>query len=146
MQIQRAGFDAPTQVQKITKTITFAGGVGTGAVGTVTVFTITGLVYMRKILPYCSSDLVSAGGGSISLGRSGAVTALIGATTATAVDNGQYWMSTTPAATILAIPAALTESLIGTNIIIDVTTGDVTAGVINFYMEYQLLSSTAAVS
>lgn len=114
-----------------TKSITFTGAANLGAVGTVPIFTITGSVLVT-LSSKCTTDLVSAGGGTLALGVTGATTLFIGATTATTIDINEFWVSTTPTAAGLALPAAMKDIAIGANIIGTVATADITGGVIEF--------------
>ena len=49
------------------KTITFDSGTGTGAIGAVPLFTVTGEVIVSKIIPYITSNL-AGNSATISLG------------------------------------------------------------------------------
>ena|SRR3990167_8243429 len=145
MDITRVGTDNPTRLQKVTKTITFDGSAGSGAIGQVTVFTVTGINYVQRLIPYCTVDLVSATG-TISLGRAAAVTALLGVTTAADLDANEYWLSTTPGSGFIALPAALKDSIYATDVTIDVLTLGISAGAIIFYIEYIPISAGAVIS
>lgn len=146
MKLIRVGTDLPNPVQKLDKTITFTGGAGAGAVGTVTVFTISGIINVIRLIPYCTDSLISAGGGNISLGRTGGLTSLIGATVATALDVGHHWTTTTPSFAFVALPALFNNSLYNSTVLIDVTVADVTAGTIVFHLEYTPISAGATIS
>lgn len=63
------------------------------------VFTVTGQVRL-VIIPICTLDLTSSGGGTLALGVAGTTNAFIAATTATLIDAGEYWLTTTPVAHI----------------------------------------------
>lgn len=128
------------------KTITFTGAAGLGVQGAVPLFTVTGRVIVESIVGYCTVDLISAGGGSLALGVTGATTLFIGATTATAIDVGEIWASTTPTAAGIALPAALQNIAISANIIGTVATGDITAGAIELCVYYRPVSSDGAIA
>ena len=145
MNITRVGTDNPTRLQKVTKTITFDGGAGSGAIGQVTVFTVTGINYMQRLIPYCTVDLVSATG-TISLGRAASVAALLAVTTAADLDADEYWLSSTPLAGFIGLPTAMKDSVFATNVTIDVLTLGVSAGAIVFYIEYIPISAGAVIS
>ena len=146
MKFQRAGVDDPTQIQKISKTITFTGAAGAGDVGLVTVFTLSGLSYCVKCLIWCTSDLISAGGGSVSLGSTANVVGLIAATTATTIDTGEMWLTNAPGVGTIAVPSVMSNAFWGSTISIDVTVAAVTGGVLNFYLEYIPISAGATVT
>ena len=135
-----------TRIRKLVKTVTFTGAAGLGAIGQVPALTFSGISYVVRLIPVCTVDLVSAGAGTVSLGRSNAVTQFLGVTTATAMDAGQYWLGTTPHTIAVGMPAGLKDFVCGTDITIDVLTGNVTAGAIAFYIEYMPISSGAEVS
>src|SRR5512145_721060 len=108
------------QLRRASKTITFTGAAGLGAVGAVPLFTVTGEVLVCYLVPWCSVDLTEAGAtATLALGVTGSTSLFIAATTATAIDAGEFWTSTTPTANGVALPAALkdivtTDSIIGT--------------------------------
>ena len=68
MDIIRAGYDQ--LIRAPTKTITFTGGAGAGAVGSaVTIWTISGRVLLERGMSFCSTTLVSTSNtGTIALG------------------------------------------------------------------------------
>ena len=122
----------------VRKTIAFTGAAGLGAVGDVNVFTITGRVFVSRITAFCTEDLASAGGGTISLGTATRVTKFIALTTATAVDINEWWVDGTPiteAANTInqttngSDPSQLAVVL-SADVIVDVLTADVTDGTI----------------
>ena len=98
-------------VLKATQTITYANP-GTGAAGTsTTIFTVTGDVLIVRLVPFCSTSLTeTAGTPTLALGVLGNTAILLGATTATAIDSGKFWLDTSPAEVgAVAIPAALID-------------------------------------
>lgn len=142
----------PTQESFISKTVTLTGAAGLGAVGAVPIFTVTGEVFISKIVPICTVDLVSAGGGSLALGVTGSTSLFVGATTATAIDVGEFWLTTTPAAGGSQLHAGTTATVAGgedfvitDNIIGTVSVADVTAGAIRFDVYYKPLSSDGTI-
>lgn len=110
------------------KTIAFTGAAGLGATGAVPLFTITGKVLIDRIIGVCTEDLASAGGGTLALGVTGATTLLIAATTATDLDLDELWVSATPNANGIALPAALQNIAIAKDIIGTVGTSAITDG------------------
>ena len=127
----------------LVKTVTFTGAAGAGATGSVLVATITGLVEILKLIPVCTADLIGATA-TISLGVVGAVTQFVGVTTATTIDNGQYWLSTTPGILGLAVPSALKEIIIAANIVMDVLVQAVTGGSLRFDITWRPVSAGAS--
>lgn len=132
------------------KLITFTGAAGLGQVGAVPIFTVSGHVAITYIVPLCTVDLVSAGGGSISLGSTSFAASMIAATVATAIDANEFWHFTTPApgSTPLFTGTSLSAAggvnyVTSENVIATVTVGDVTAGAIQFYCYWRPLSSGA---
>ena len=127
----------PLNPQFLRKTITFTGGAGAGAIGQITVATPTGHVRIIKILPVCTTLLDDASAGTVSLGRAASVAALIAATLGSTIDSGEYWLDGTPAATFLAIPAALKDFMCSTPITMDVLVAAIASGVLVFDIEYE---------
>jgi len=109
------------------KAITYA-ALTTGAVGAATLFTVTGVVSMR-IFAVCSSDLTSGGAATIEVGISGNTAALIAQSTATAIDNGEIWLDTSPA-TVEALPAL---QIVKNDVIQTIGTTTITGGVLTYY-------------
>lgn len=135
-------------VVRTIKTLTFDGLAGTGAVGNVPLFTVTGNVQVVAVVPTCTTDLVSAGGGTLALGVTSNTALFIAATTATDIDAGEKWVDTAPDANGVALPAALKDIVISDNdeIVGTVATGDITGGVLEFVVEWIPLSSAASVA
>ncbi len=149
--VREVSYSDPMPVQawpggrKVSKTVEFDGAAGSGAVGTVALFTVTGNVAFR-ILAYCTEDLVSGGGGTCEVGVAGNTPGLIAQTTATAIDNGEIWYNNTPVAGVTAV-TNIAQYVIanGADIILTVGTGDVTDGTITFDLYFTPLSSTGTV-
>lgn len=135
------------QNQHVRNTITFTGGAGAGAVGTVTVFTITGRVIMRQLVAVCTTSLVSAGGGSIALGTAGATTGFSSGVTATnfTTTNNLWDGGGTSFVAGIAVGMGVNK-LVSQNIIITVSVGDVTGGVIVFDAFYDAVTDTGALA
>lgn len=128
-----------------TKTITFTGAAGAGAIGQVVVYTVTGQVLIKQIIARCTTDLVGATA-TVSLGRAGSVAALIAATLATTIDAGQFWMDGTPLAGLKVVPTGLQNVLTNLNITMDVLIAAITAGVLVFDAIYVPLTADGALS
>ncbi len=135
--------DVVSPSQYVEKLITFDGSAGLGDQGAVPIFDVTGVAIIDRLVPVCEADLVGASA-TLALGVTGATTALIAATTATDIDDGDYWLSNAPAALSLAIPAGLKDIVVAADVIGTVGTADVTAGAIRFCCWYTPVSSDGA--
>jgi len=124
-----------------TKTVTLDGTAGNGAVGTVAVFTVVGQVLIETLTPFCTEDLLSAGAGTMTLGIPLNPQLFIALTTATNLDNNEWWFSGTPTSGGAAVTAALKQIAITGSINITVATGDITDGTIRFEVAWRPLSS-----
>jgi len=138
---------ARDQVGIISSTITFDTTTGPVGTPTITVFTITGRVFIYQIFGHCTVDLLSAGGGTLALGVVGNTAGFIAATTATAIDAGEWWIDGTPVAGHTTVPynatggatAAVANKVVSSNVVATVATADITAGtLIITAMYYQL--------
>ncbi len=125
----------------VRKTITFAGGSGTGAVGTVAGVTTTGTVWLECLNIHCVTGLTSSGG-TISLGISGDTAALIPVTTASEIDTGEQWVDTVPS----KVDQGITNITLSDSLIFTVATADITAGVLEVEMIFHSLSSDGNMS
>jgi hypothetical protein len=145
MPLFRASMDRDGNYRSITsneafrsmKTIAFDGNAGSGATGTITLYTATGDC-LASVFGVCSEDLVSAGGGTASLGLVGNTTAWIAATTATDIDSGESWVDNAPG--IGEAPTATRIVPRGADIILTVGTSAITDGTITFYCLWRPLS------
>lgn len=70
----------------------------------------------------------------------GSTSLFIGATGATGIDANEWWVSTTPTAAGIALPAATKDIVIAADIIATVADADVDAGVIEFVVWYRPIS------
>lgn len=115
---------------QFSKRITFD-GVAQGAVGTVVIGTVitNGSIIITSMVNQCVVALVSAGGGTISLGSTGSVAGLIAATTATVIDTNEFWHDTTPE---LGVGSALIDRYLVADLTYTVVTAAITAGSIDF--------------
>ena len=109
------------------------------------VFTVTGEVLIATIVPFCTVDLVSAGGGTVALGVTGNTGLFIAATTATAIDANYFWVDTAPDANGVAVPAGLKDVVVTDDVIMTIATGAVTAGAIRVDVYWLPLSSNGDV-
>ena len=128
-----------------TASITFTGAAGLGAVGTASLFTVTGEVMLIYVVPFCTTLLGSAGAPTISLGVTGDVDLLIPATTALNIDTDEFWFSTTPTANGALLPASLQSESITDNILADILVASITRGTIRVDVYWLPLSSNGLV-
>ena len=129
---------------RATKTVTFTGAAGLGAIGTVSYFTVTGQVLIVYIVGFCTTDLVGATG-TLVLGVPGRSNLFIASTLGTDIDADEFWIDATPDAAGIALPAAMKEIVLTENIIITVAVADITAGVLRVDAYWMPLSSNGKV-
>jgi len=130
-------------------TFTFTGAAGFGQLAspTCTFVNVTGQVVVEKLVPFCTVDLVSAGGGTLILGAVGTTGLFLSGTTAAAsIDANKRWLSTGGAGASVAIPAAFKEIFLDDDIIGTVGTADITAGAIRFDCYWRPLSANGLVA
>ena len=136
MEVIRGGVD-----ERLTsKSLTFTGASGLGQ-STVDVpfFTVTGEVLIRYLVPFCTENLVSAGGGTLALAILSTAT-LVAATTATEIDVNNFWLDTAPNA-YYDIPSSLNDIVLTANLIGVVAIANITGGTIRFDVIWRPLSS-----
>jgi len=111
------------------KTIVFDGGAGSGAVGTVALYTVTGAVLLRLVC-ICTEALVEGvGGGTVEVGIVGATANLIAQTTSTNIIAGEVWHDNAPDSEIEDISVMVGRVIgDGNDIILTVGAQDVTDG------------------
>lgn len=105
--------------RRATKAITFTGASTLGLVNTnTTFFTVTGEVEIYRIVPFCTTSLTESGGAaSISLGVTSSTALFIASSLVADIDANEFWVSTTPTANGIALPAAVKEVVITDNIL-----------------------------
>jgi hypothetical protein len=131
--------------QVVNKTYTLATAT-TGATGTHTLFTVTGVVRM-KLYAACKTTCVPAvAGATIEVGTPATTAGLIAQTLATDLIAGEIWDDASPT-TKIEPDANIPEVIIGdgADIGIKITTQAVESGVIDFRLEYTPISSDGAV-
>src|SRR3972149_2261352 len=117
-----------------------------GPVGTVTVFTVTGRVFIEQLTCFCTTLLGSAGAPTLSFGPVGN-TALIIPVIAAAldIDSNEWWAGATPVAGGVSFgkaaaggpTTAAPNHAISANLILTVGTADITSGVLVFDVWYE---------
>lgn len=87
---------APLGAYRVNKLVAFDGGAGSGAVGTVALFTVTGSVFVT-VTSFCTESLTEAGAtATISVGITGITAGLIALVNAVDIDIGEIWFDATP--------------------------------------------------
>lgn len=129
------------QAIRTKKAVTFDGTASKGAQGTVPLFTVTGLIYAQLVVR-CTQDLAGATA-TIKAGTTNNTGALIGAETATDLDNGV--VVTADAGHKTEVALGLNEYIVTGNILATIATADITAGKLEFYLLWRPLSDDANV-
>lgn len=129
--------------RKVTKTVTLTGAAGAGAVGTVAVFNVTGVVELTGLFGRITEDLV---GGNIFLGVVGNTTLFSTAQDADLFDVGEFWPSGAVAPPVgFQTNLASVGGILGANVILSISGTDVTDGTVVFYLTYIPLSGDGLV-
>ena len=129
------GFTTPMasrRTRRMVKNVTFDGAAGSGAVGTVTLATITGAIRIISLVIRCTDSLTGATA-TISLGTPSDVDSLIAVTTATDLDVNEIWTGASPAGGAVA---AIVDKICNENININVLVAAVDGGTIEFDMQW----------
>lgn len=133
------------QIRSVAKSITFTGAAGLGAVGNVPLFTVTGEVEILRIVPYTVLTLTEAlATATLALGVTNATALFIAATNAVNLTTGEFWTEATGGGTAnagIAIPAALKEIAITSNIVGTVGAQAINGGTLRFDVYWRPLSS-----
>lgn len=125
-----------SRLKRYDKTITFDGTAGAGAQGTVAVADIAGSILIDTLIVQCTTNLAGASA-TIEMGTANNTAALIAQTTATDIDQNEFWGDATPEAKVGTV---VQNKAVGANIIITVGTADITAGVLKVSIFYRPLS------
>lgn len=116
-----------------TKTITFDGDTGSGAVGTVAVGTVTGSILFHHLTARILTTLVGAA--TLEMGVAGNTAALIAQVAdATDLADGDFWIGATSPA---GVAAAIVDKTVEGSIILTVASVPITAGkieVVGFWL------------
>lgn len=112
--------------KRFKKAVTFT-ATGDGAVGTVTIATVTGGVIILQGGVLCTTLLT--GNGILELGTASNTAGLIAQTTGTDIDADEWWQDASPE---LRISPAIVNQLISQDIILTVSSDTITAGVLEF--------------
>lgn len=138
-----SGADGGAPWKAITVTKTFSHTAGGGDVGTVALFTVTGLI-RGKLFARCTTNMAGASA-TIEVGVTGSTAGLIAQTTATNLIAPELWNDASPDKAIEAITTA-PEYIINGNIFVTVGTANLTGGVIEFTLLYSPVSTNGAVA
>jgi len=129
-----------------TKSITFTGAAGLGAVGNVPLFTTTGEVVVVYLVPYTVLTLTEAlATATLALGVTNSAALFVAATNAVNLLTGEFWTEATGGGTAhagIAIPAALKDIAITSDIVGTVATQAVSGGTLRFDIYWRPLSTT----
>ena len=146
MDLEQRGIGADQRALKI---VTFDATAGTGAVGDVPLFTVTGDILVVSFVPVCTTIMAENGATTvISLGVTDVVALFIADTEPEDIDANEIWTAANPTQTGEVLPDSLQNVAVnGTanNILATVVNDTVTSGVINFYLRWQPLSSNGLV-
>ena len=134
------------QAIHVTKTIAFDGTAGNGAVGTVTVFTLTGRVWLAGLSAFCTETL-AGNTATVSLGVASVVAGLVPVTTGTDLAANDWWIDATPAEIgIAAVAASQKDQLLSQSVIVNVLVAGVTDGTLVIDAWYLPVTSNGALS
>ena len=103
---------------------------------------MTGEVLIVYISPLCTVDLTGATS-TVSLGVTGDTDLFIAATTATTIDAGMFWQTTTPKANGIAVNATCKDIVITDSILVETLTFGTASGAVRFDVLWLPLSSDA---
>ena len=125
---------------KLSTTITYAAATtGKFATGAFTLATVTGIVAL-SIFGVCTTNLVSAGGGTLEVGTAASTAGAIAQTTGTDLDAGDIWHDASPDKTI-ALSSVILQNIVTDDIIYTIGTADISAGVITYYILWAPISA-----
>jgi len=129
---------------RLVKTITFDGTAGNGAVGTVALYSTTGTILIRALVPICTTDLAGANA-VIALGTTESTAFFAAAATATLIDANEYWYDSVPSARTAGL-SSKDIVMNNTAILYTITVADITAGVITVTVYWDPISDGAVIS
>jgi len=123
------------------KAVTFSDTTGSGAIGTIDLFTVTGLLY-AKVVGICGDDLVGAA--TLEVGVIGSTAlCLAQIANATTLDVGEIYADATAAKFKIVSDLIPPENLVTTAIFATVGSAAITAGQVDFYCIWRPISSDA---
>lgn len=117
-------------------TVAFDGTANLGAVGALPIWTLTGRILVVSIATFCTEDLAGATA-TLELGVASDTDLFIASTTATDIDNNDWWVDATPTEVGgVLLPAALKDVLVSESIRGTVGTAAISDGTLEFYCQY----------
>ena len=128
------------------KVVTFDAGAGSGAVGQIPLFTVTGAVTFN-LTAICTTLLATQAGATISVGTAATVDGIIAVTTGVDIDAGDIWFAAAPATVLDTMANSLLEFTIGdgADIQANVLVDTIDSGVIEFRCFWTPLTVGASV-
>lgn len=140
------------QLRHVRKTITFTGGAGAGAVGTVTVFTITGRTLLERFTCFCTNGLTAAApSASLQVGVAGGSNKIVDLIPDAENIDTDEWVSGSG-----SISASINDESIwprwfgsrtlSTNIIVTIGSQNITGGVLVFDCWYLPITDDGALA
>ncbi len=126
----------------VQKQITYTAA-GDGAVGTVTLFTITGTVAL-KVIGKCTTVLTIQAGAVIEIGTALTTAGLIVQTAGDAIDADELWHDATPDASV-ELTSVMSKRIVSQNVIQTIGSDTIDTGVILFMGFWYPMSSDGLV-
>lgn len=140
----------PGYLRRASASVTFTGAANLGAVGNVPLFTVTGEVLIVYLVPFTVLTLTEAlATATLALGVTNATGLFIAATNAVNLLTGEFWTEATGGGTAeagIALPAALKEIVVSSNIVGTVGAQAVDGGTLRVDLYWLPLSSGALVA
>lgn len=131
-------------------TTTDKGGAWTTANSPITLFTVTGQVYLRVHGAFTTLMVSTANTGTLAVGFSGQTTLLLGTTTMNGTNGilNSVWTDTAPTVTAKAIATATELGFLvsNQNVILTIATNNMTAGGAILFCEWEPLSPGASIT
>ena len=126
---------------------TFADSAGNGAVGDVTLFTITGRVWLLGFTAFCTDGLTEAGAtATIQIGTAAVDGGVIAVVNAVDIDTNEFWTGGTPVAELDQMDTAQVDVLLSADIVAKITSQAVSGGTIIFDAWYKSITSNGALT
>lgn len=128
--------------RRFTKTIAFDGTAGNGGIGTVVVGTVTGAVLIKELMCRCKTTGI-IGAATLEFGVAGNTASLIAQIAdAEDIDGDDVWIGTTAPANVAApITNKVVAAASTVNLILTIGSAAITAGQLEFIIEWVPLSS-----
>ena len=156
IQIGPTGPTGPTAsdstIKHVRKTITFDGSAGSGAVGTITVFTITGRVLIHRVLAFCTAGLFGGASATLRCGGVLDTDGLFDQVIATTVDNNEWWQQANPLRGLVSLDgghdggqiSSQVQKMTDEDVILSVGTQAIAGGTIIFDVWYEPVTDDGA--